>query len=60
MLDSQVVVNLFPQVGVAKELVTHGHLSFGYLGATAIARATRVIGQTATNTMIPKATTSDK
>ena len=26
MLDSQVVVNLFPQVGVAKELVTHGHL----------------------------------
>jgi hypothetical protein len=60
MLDSQVVVNLFPQVCVRIELVTHGQLLVGYLGATAIAWATRVIGQTATSTMIPKATSSDK
>jgi len=38
MLDSQIVVNLSPQVCVGMECVKHGHCSFlGYLGDTAIA-----------------------
>src|SRR5215471_13962017 len=45
MLDPQVFVNLFPQVCVRMELVKHGTNLFGYLGATAIACATKMIGQ---------------
>jgi len=61
MLESQVLVNLFPQVRVGMDLVNHDRWSVGvYLGAAAIALANKMIGQTAMNTIIPKATSSDK
>ncbi len=62
MLDPQVLVNLFPQIGVGMDLVNHDHWSrfCVYLGAAAIALANKMIGQTAMNTIIPKATSSDR
>ena len=60
MLDPQVVVNLLPQVCVCTELVEHNHDFFSYFGATAIACAAKIIGQTAMKTIVPKAASSDK
>ena len=61
MLDPQVVVNLFWQVCVGVHLVNHDACCVCfYLDAAAIASANKMIGQMATNTMIPKATSSDK
>jgi len=61
MLDPQVLVNLFPQVCVCMDLVNHDHCSrLHYLTDAAIAFANKMIGQIAMNTIIPKATSSDK
>jgi hypothetical protein len=61
MLDSQVMVNLFPQLCVGVDLLKHDHWSVCvYLAAAAIALASKMIGQTATNTITPKATSSNK
>ena len=61
MLDPQVIMNLFPQVCVGVDLLKHDHLRVcAHLGATAIALANKMIGQTAIETTMPKATSSDK
>jgi hypothetical protein len=61
MLNPQVLVNLFPQVCVCMDLVNHDHCSrLHYLTDAAIAFANKMIGQIAMNTIIPKATSSDK
>ena len=61
MLESQVLVNLFPEICVGMDLVDHNHWWVCiYLGDAAIALANKMTGQTAMNTIIPKATNSDK
>ena len=61
MLNPEVLVNLFPQVCVCMDLVNHDHCSrLHYLTDAAIAFANKMIGQIAINTIIPKATSSDK
>ena len=54
-------MNLFPQVCVCMDLVNHDHCSrLHHLTDAAIAFANKMIGQTAMNTISPKATNSDK
>ena len=61
MLNPQVLMNLFPQICVCVDLVNHDHCSrLHYLTDAAIAFANKMIGQIAMNTIIPKATSSDK
>ena len=61
MLDTQVIVDLSPKVCAGVDLVNHAlDLACTYRGAAAIALANKTIGQTAMNTIIPKATSSDK
>jgi hypothetical protein len=61
MLNPEVLMNLFPQVRVCMDLVNHDHCSrLHYLTDAAIAFANKMIGQTAMNTISPKATSSDK
>lgn len=61
MLDSQVIVNPFAKVRISVDLMKHNHRPVCvYLGAAAITLANKMIGQTAMNTIMPKATSSDK
>ena len=60
MLDPQVVVNLFPQIGIRMEVVNHDCGPVYLYLTDAIAFANKMIGQTAMNKIIPKATSSDK
>ncbi|PYL24709.1 MAG: hypothetical protein DMF37_06955 [Verrucomicrobia bacterium] len=62
MLGSEIIVNLFPQICVGIDLVKHDALIpvCVYLTDAAIASANKMIGQTATNTIMPKATNSDR
>ena len=60
MLDPQVIVNLLLQIGIRMEVVNHD-CGPAYLYLTdAIVLANKMIGQMAMNTIIPKATSSDK
>jgi hypothetical protein len=60
MLYPQVIVNLFPQICVCMDLVKHDQSSVCVYLTDAISLANRMIGQVAMNTIIPKATSSDK
>ena len=61
MLDPQVIVNLLLQIGIRMEVVNHDCSPvYLYLTDAAIAFANKMIGQTAMNKIIPKATSSDK
>ena len=61
MLYPQVLMNLFSQICVGMDLVDHNHWSVCvYLGDAAIALASKMIGQAAMNTIMPKATSSDR
>jgi hypothetical protein len=61
MLCAQVLMNLFAQICVGMDLVDHNHRGVGvYLGDAAIALANKMIGQAARNTIVAKATSSDR
>jgi len=60
MLDPQVIVNLLLQIGIRMEVVNHDCGPVYLYLTDAIAFANKMIGQTAMNKIIPKATSSDK
>ena len=61
MLDPQILVNLLPQVYIRVDFVNHNSWSVRvYFTEVAIALANKMTGQTATNTINPKATSSDR
>jgi hypothetical protein len=60
MLHPQVLVNLLLQIGIRMEVVNHDRGSVYLYLTDAIALANKMIGQVAMNTIIPKATSSDK
>ena len=60
MLDPQVIVNLLLQICIRMEVVNHDRRPVYVYLTDAIALANKMIGQTAMNTIIPKATSSDK
>ena len=60
MLDPQVIVNLLLQICIRMEVVNHDCGPVYLYLTDAIALANKMIGQMAMNTIIPKATSSDK
>jgi hypothetical protein len=60
MLNPEVLVNLLLQIGIRMEVVNHDCGPVYLYLTNAIALANKVIGQVAMNTIIPKATSSDK
>jgi hypothetical protein len=60
MLDPQVIMNLLLQICIRMEVVNHDCGPVYLYLTNAIALANKMIGQMAMNTIIPKATSSDK